>query len=337
MGILETGSTFAYVDGDRTLTLLDKTPTATAFTPSSILSSTAMSSSSTGDASAKPRIPNPVAAVVGEVLGSHYYSHQRLNTLFAEHGAPGEPPDGNCVEKCERWLKRCNDSPTVDPLAVLGGVLERFMEVEPPSYGAYADEYHQRHERVTKVLERHGLRYDTGGRVLAPGTTAATRSLQDVLRARDLGAVDAEVTRALAAVDADPPAALTAACALVEAFCKVYLEDHGLPLPKEQNVKPLWASVQGHLGLDPAAVPASVAEADLKRILGGLASVVDGLGAFRTHAGSAHGRGRTPYRVAPRHARVAVNAAHALVLFAVETWDARRTAATSPVACRQVA
>ncbi len=42
-------------------------------------------------------IPNPVVAVVAEVLGQHYYSHSRLNTLFMEAGAPEDPPDGNCV------------------------------------------------------------------------------------------------------------------------------------------------------------------------------------------------------------------------------------------------
>jgi hypothetical protein len=32
-------------------------------------------------------IPGPVIAVVGEVLGLHYYDHNRLNTLY--HGAWG--------------------------------------------------------------------------------------------------------------------------------------------------------------------------------------------------------------------------------------------------------
>jgi hypothetical protein len=37
-------------------------------------------------------IPNPVIAVVAEVLGQHYNSHSKLNTLLMEAGAPGEPP-----------------------------------------------------------------------------------------------------------------------------------------------------------------------------------------------------------------------------------------------------
>ena len=39
-------------------------------------------------------------------------------------------------------------------------------------------------------------------------------------------------------------------------------------------------------------------------------NVVDGIGAFRTHAGSAHGGGSTPRIVQTREARLAVHAAH---------------------------
>jgi hypothetical protein len=110
----------------------------------------------------------------------------------------------------------------------------------------------------------------------------------------------------------------------VEAFCKVYIADEGLPLPNEQSIKPLWKIVQGHLGLDPS----QVADDDLKRILSGLSSLVDGIGAFRTHTGSAHGRGRASYKPAPRHARLTLHAAHSLVTFAIETWDARKAKGT---------
>ncbi len=102
-------------------------------------------------------------------------------------------------------------------------------------------------------------------------------------------------------------------------------------LPKDQTVKPLWKIVQEHLGLDPQRME----DADIARILGGLASMVDGLGAFRTHAGSADARGRKTYRVPARHARLAVNGAHTLVTFMLETWDAHRSDA-APFAPRTV-
>jgi hypothetical protein len=144
--------------------------------------------------------------------------------------------------------------------------------------------------------------------------------LQYLLKSRDLSALEREVARAIAAVESDPAAGLTAACALVEAFCKVYIADEGLPLPSHQTVKELWKVVSEHLGLDPA----NIADADVKRVLSGLSSIVDGIGAFRTHAGSAHGRGRDERLVEPRHARLAIHAAHTITTFLLETWEKRK-------------
>jgi Abortive infection C-terminus len=58
-------------------------------------------------------------------------------------------------------------------------------------------------------------------------------------------------------------------------------------MPSKRTIGPLWKVVQQDLGLnvDPTL------EGDQRRILGGLASIVDGVGAYRTHIGSAHGRG----------------------------------------------
>jgi len=67
---------------------------------------------------------------------------------------------------------------------------------------------------------------------------------------------------------------------------------------------------------------------DQKRILQGLASVVDGVGAYRTHIGSAHGRGVNPPPIDVSEARLAVNAAHTLVAFLMERW--RATTRTMP-------
>jgi hypothetical protein len=51
--------------------------------------------------------------------------------------------------------------------------------------------------------------------------------------------------------------------------------------------------------------------------------VVDGIGALRTHASSAHSEGRKGYKLEARHARLAVNAAHSVATFVLETWDKR--------------
>ena len=74
------------------------------------------------------------------------------------------------------------------------------------------------------------------------------------------------------------------------------------------------------LGFDPKLVQ----DDDLKKTLSGILSIVDGIGAFRTHASSAHGEGRKMYKLKPRHARLAIHSAHTIALFVLETWDEKR-------------
>jgi len=197
--------------------------------------------------------------------------------------------------------------------------LEEFMDTDITRQ-LTPTRHEEEQKRVLDILRREGLDYARGGRVVALGSTLPVKQLDYVLRARDLGGVNGEFERALDGVGSDPPAAVTAACAILEALCKVYIQDEGLTMPTDQSIQPLWKVVQPHLGLDPK----SLEDNDLKQILAGLSSVTHGIGAFRTHVGSAHGRGRNSYRVSPRHARLVVNASHTLALFIIETWDTRK-------------
>ena len=266
------------------------------------------------------QIPSPVIAVVAEVLAEHH-SHAKLDVVFAACGAPGDPPLGSKIVKCNAWLRAANVDPEVDKPSLLGGILQEFMEVDPTFDPALEDVQKQR-DRIRKALVKYGLQYRDGGQIMGATTGAPTRSLESTLRARDLATVEQEFQRALQSVEADPASSVTAASAIVEALCKVYIHDEKIELPKDQTIKPLWGAVQKHLGLDPAQIE----DEDLKRILSGLSSIVDGLGAFRTHAGSAHGRGRRSYRIQARHARLAIHAAHTLTQFVLETWDDRKKA-----------
>jgi len=90
-------------------------------------------------------------------------------------------------------------------------------------------------------------------------------------------------------------------------------------------LKPLRKAASKHFGLDPS----SIEDDDVKKILSGMNSVVDGIGVLRTHAGSAHGHGRKAYRLQARHARLAIHASHTLVGFLIETWDERKQKATA--------
>jgi hypothetical protein len=265
------------------------------------------------------QIPKSVIDVVSEILGWHY-SHSGLNSLFLECGVTGAAPIGNKLDKCSAWLKLTNADASVDPLKVLGNLLEYYMDYEIPKSNFNILQWQENRERIERALARHGLVYEFGGIVRATKGNGPRRALDQILRTRDLSGVEEEFRRLEDTLDSDPRAGLTAACALLEALFKIYIEDEGLEVPREQTIKPLWSVVSKALGLDPATLP----DDDLKRILSGLTSVVDGLGALRTHAGSAHGRGRTKYRPEPRHARVVANSACTLATFVLETWEKRK-------------
>ncbi len=269
----------------------------------------------TPPAPAKP-LPVPVCSVIGDVLGSFIYNHRALEILFYEAGAVGEVPEGNCVTKCQAWLKRMHiEAP--NPAAVLGKILEEFMEVDQTFR---QEEQEAGRKRIHDVLAQFGLSYHQGGLILGAATALPTKSLNQVLKDRDLAGVDMEFERALANVEKDPPAAITAACSILESLFKVYIEDNSVEMPADQSLKPLWKMASKHLGLDPS----SIGDDDVKKVLSGLNSVVDGIGSLRTHTGSAHGRGRRAYRLQARHARLAVHASHTLVAFFIETWDERK-------------
>jgi len=232
-----------------------------------------------------------------------------------ESGAPGEVPEGNCEKKCSSWLKRCNDDSSCDAFAVLGEVIQSYMEKDPNSYGA-SKNIKAGQDRIKKALAKNQLSYQINGQIVLAGSHPTTKTLSDFLKSGDFASVEDEFKRALAHINTDPHASITAACSIIEALCKTYIETFNLVMPGKQSVTPLWKVVKQHLSLN---VDRNIEE-DQNRILTGLSSVVDGVGALRTHIGSAHGRGKEPPKIKVSEARLAVNSSHTLVTYIMERW-----------------
>lgn len=138
----------------------------------------------------------------------------------------------------------------------------------------------------------------------------------EMIRARNFVQIRNEFIRAEQNCVSDPPASIAAASSMVESACKLYISDHGLEMPSNQTIKPLWNTVAKDL----LPNPASIADDDIQRLISGLASVVDGLGSLRTHTGSAHGRGRAEPQVGHAEALFAIHSSQALVLFMIQKW-----------------
>jgi hypothetical protein len=265
------------------------------------------------------QIPPALIGTTGPILDTHY-THAELNALFMQAGFPGDPPEGNKTQKCLSWLRRANVECS-DPLKLYGALIAELMDGEPTPWRLeqYAKDGDAR-ERIQAVLAKEQLTYQRGGYIMGAHLKGPSKSLGEKLKAGGLAAVDLEYQRAYNSIGSDPGAAVTAACAIVEAVCKHYLETEHVPLPSKQTIAPLWTEVAKHLGLSPG----QMMHDDLKQILSGLFSIAAGVGALRTHEGSAHGHVVKNYKIEPRHARLAVHASHTMTLFILETWEARK-------------
>lgn len=272
----------------------------------------------------RSEIPAPVIAVLSENMPT-METHASLNNLFSYAEAPGEPPEGSKSVKAQEWLRRINKE-TKHPLAVLGRLIECYMELpETDSSSAslfgtpIEDPKKEFKNKLEAILSRCNLTYLPGG-VISNGSSSPSRSLGKLIKDRDTPSIDAEFTRALANVNSEPREAVSAACNILESIFKIYITDEKLEMPQKQDLQSVWKVVRTDLGFDPGTLQ----DDDLKKILSGVLSVVDGIGAFRTHASSAHGEGRKMYNLKPRHARLAIHSAHTIALFVLETWDERK-------------
>lgn len=171
-------------------------------------------------------IPPSVIGTTAPILGD-WYTHAQLNALFQSHGFSGDPPAGNKTEKCRLWLRQGNKELS-DPLNNFGQLIAEMMDVElaqPPHYAwePPAEPAADPREKIIASLAKEVLSYSRGGYIHGASLTGPSKSLGERLKANGIQAVETEFDRAYRSIE-DPPAALTAACAILEAVCKHYIE-----------------------------------------------------------------------------------------------------------------
>lgn len=264
------------------------------------------------------QIPGALLAVVADVA-SQRETHAKLDSLFTYAGASGEPPMGSKPAKALEWLRATNKDEDVDPLAVVGRIIETYMEADLDPDDIYNAEKLKDRARISKALSQAKLQYVDGGKITG-NLGAPSKALEDYIKDRDVESIELEFNRALSNVDSNPREAVSAASNILESVCKVYIEEERLDLPSKQDLKSVWFAVRKDLGFDPGVVE----DQDLQKILTGLISIVDGIGSLRTHASSAHGAGKKNYKLEPRHARLAIHGAHTIALFLFESWERKR-------------
>ena len=217
--------------------------------------------------------PRPLATVAGEAIGLYYYNHRLIESVFYEAGASGDVPEGNCIAKVTEWLSREGKRNPTNAVRILGKVIEELMDGDNPRSSL---DIEKDKERLKEALTRYGLEYCFGGHIYVTAMKAPSHALGKKLKEVSIAEIDVEFDRAYRSIETDPPAAVTAACAILEALCKEYIAANGLDMPSNQSIKQLWTVVSKHLRV----APDNVEDNDLKRILSGLTSIVDGIGSY---------------------------------------------------------
>jgi hypothetical protein len=159
---------------------------------------------------------------------------------------------------------------------LVGRVLRRLWQVREETY-VPADPARVLPEAVRKRL------FDVVGRIEAGFAPPVLGSLSGAAEILNFDTVSRDLERALASAQHDPEDAITAACSTVKSLCRSILIEVGESLPDKKDIKALFGALRKPLGLgadrpdlDPLIVD------DVRKILGGLATVVEGIGALRT-------------------------------------------------------
>lgn len=257
----------------------------------------------------------------------------------------GPPPIGlyRSGPQIEKFMRACNVAFSVsgsrvpslvsclieinngyEPDKVLPRIIEaaadpRDFTSDPPRHAAVLDHLNRVLRYDGFELQQQGLKVRL---VVAGHATPVVEQLSGMVETISFDTVQRDLDRALASIEADPEDAITAACSTIESVCRSILIELGEPLPAKKDVQGLFNAVKGPLGLSPDRSDLDpLIAGDVRTALGGLATVIQGVGALRTHAGDAHGRERGYARVDARIGRLSIHAASTVALFLIETWQ----------------
>jgi hypothetical protein len=187
--------------------------------------------------------------------------------------------------------------------------LDQFWQLIKHKFDNYADRRKYLYDEFRPLFDH-----------LERGQNPSIESVDDALMRFDAEHVHSAWTKALDRRDSDPEGAITAARTLLESVCKHILDDLGVVYDEGLELPKLYKLMAKHLKL----APEQHTEEVFKQILGGCASVVEGIGSVRNKLSDAHGRGRIHVKPAARHAELAVNLAGALSIFLVATAAVRK-------------
>lgn len=265
------------------------------------------------------------------LLANHLAAHSTLREIEDEFEAayiqfspdPDTiPPGGQRRSMIQGYYDGLNFSTPSDArrflnvLAVFMAKLERSM---PQSFvGNIVSTQSEALDSFKTQLTRDGYSYHAG--TIAPVTAAARLAdAKAIATTFDAAHMAEQIHRIEASVDTDPALAIGTAKELVESCFKTICAERGIEYGKE-DLPQLAKKVFKSLKLVPEDIPEAAKGAQTIRVLlSNLATVVQGVAEIRSLYGTGHGKEGRAKGVSPRHAKLAVGAASALVTFIFET------------------
>jgi hypothetical protein len=176
---------------------------------------------------------------------------------------------------------------------------------------------------LQRCLERDGFKYDNG-KISSVGHISTAAGLADVAEKLDSNALRQQIDRIRAAIEVDPDLAIGTAKELLETTCKSILADYSVTADPSWDLPRLVKETRSALKLVPEDIPESAKGAEvIRRILGSLAQIPQGIAELRNLYGTGHGKDGRYKGLTPRHARLAVGCATTLATFLFETHDTR--------------
>lgn len=172
--------------------------------------------------------------------------------------------------------------------------------------------------RLVRILARDGYEVDRHGRIRPSATARLVELPLDELR--DPAAIEEHLRRLEKSGDGDPPLAISSAKALIEATCKLFLEELGQTYGTRDDIPSLVRAVQKALQVAPESIaPTKKGHDTIIRTLSNLSQVAVGVAELRNEYGPDHGRARPTSGLTSRHAHLAVGAAATFCRFILET------------------
>jgi hypothetical protein len=173
--------------------------------------------------------------------------------------------------------------------------------------------------KVLLLLERDGYTLREDGRIT--GVPSVVLREDALAGLTDPAAIRDHLDRISRAIeDGDAAQAIGSAKELVESTAKLVLLERGLPVDDKDDLPGLVRAAQTAIGVHPTNISAGPDGSDaVKKILGGVITVANGLAELRNRAGTGHGPGSRRVGLSARHARLAVAGARLWCEFMLDT------------------